>query len=66
MTLAQVCCHAARCNPVRRILVGFRKVSFDRHREIAVGQWGCSQSAVLALKLQMLCSAGDNLSHPSP
>jgi hypothetical protein len=48
-------------NPVGRVLAGYTEVAFDDNREIAVGQWGCSQSAVLALKLQMLWSAGDNL-----
>ena len=52
--------HAGR-NPVGRILAGYAEVAFDENREIAIGQWRCSQSAVLALKLQMLWSAGDNL-----
>ena len=50
-------------NSSSRIRVGYTARAFDVDCEIAIGQWGCGQSAVLAFKFQMLWSAGGNLNH---
>ena len=50
-------------NPSRRVPVRYSAFAFDVDCEIAIGQWGCGQSALLVSKFQMLWSAGGNLNY---